>query len=120
MIQDMDKKDYNTIREWIRKNKHLPTFMRDFHDQKDLFKTMGGLETKPPYPEITWMTVHISTIDKFLWWMAFHGYTMQKCRANQPFQDLHEAKEDRREKESEMFRKVLEQGKKESSKNGND
>lgn len=107
MIQDMDIKDYNKIREWIRKHKHLPTFMRDFHDQKDLFKTMGGLETKPPYPEITWMTVHISTIDKFLWWMAFHGYTMQKCRANMPFQDLHEAKDARSEHEMDMLASIL-------------
>ncbi len=113
MIQDMDRKDYDQIREWIRKSKHLPSFLRDFHDQKDLFKTMGGLETKPPYPEITWMTVHISTIDKFLWWMAFHGYTMQKCRAKLPFQDLHEAKDARKEKEFAMFKKVLDENRKE-------
>lgn len=107
----MPKEDYDKIRAWIDEQKHLPAFMRDFHDQKDLFKTMGGLNHDPPHPNHTWMDIHICTVDKFLWWMAFHGYTMQKCRTKMPFQDFSEAVTDRENKETEVFRRFLKENK---------
>lgn len=110
MFENIAQKDYDEIKAWVKKQKHLPPFMRDFHDQKDLFKTIGST----PHPikgDISWIDGHCYTIDKFLWVMAFHGYTLQKCRAKKPFQDIHEAITERREKESEAFTKMLEEEK---------
>lgn len=69
--------------------KHLPKFMRDFHDQKSLFKgiehTYGCAD-----PNVSWEQNHIFVIDYFLWFMAQHGYTLQKirCGADKQFDDI--------------------------------
>mgnify|MGYP003432310755 CR=1 FL=1 len=70
------------IKKYLETGKHLPVFLRDFHDQKDLFKFMHHLykdnlkaEEKP-----NWVQGQIYTIDWFLWFIASHGYTLQKSR----------------------------------------
>lgn len=74
------------IREWLDESRHLPKFLRDFHEQKAIFKRIHGLlrekEQKSDVPrlDITWIDAHIYTIDKFLWHMALRGYTLQKNR----------------------------------------
>lgn len=67
---------------WRKDGKHLPEFMRDFHDQKDLFKAMHETTVWPDneISGITWVQSHILIIDVFLWFMARHGYTLQKTR----------------------------------------
>lgn len=72
--------------------KMLPYFMRDFHDQKDLFKSIETLysksENKMPG---NWIDNHVFTIDWFLWFMADHGYTLQKYRGKKVKTfDIHE------------------------------
>ena len=75
---------------WLQSGKHLPEPMRDFHDQKDLFKSMHylqqdneGVENNP-----SWVNGHIYIIDFFLWFMASRGYTLQKTRTkNIEFKD---------------------------------
>jgi hypothetical protein len=99
---------------WREEGAHLPDFMRDFHDQKDLFKSIAGI---PPPPssiaaaEINWMQAHVYTIDRFLWFMARHGYTLQKSRAKLPFSDIGETLgqmvKDRREAESSILRQAM-------------
>jgi|SRR5688572_5166333 len=62
--------------------KVLPDFMRDFHDQKDLFKAIyelySGAENKI---SSNWVDSHIFTIDFFLWFMAKHGYRLQRFKS---------------------------------------
>lgn len=76
------------IRQWRAEGKHLPPFMRDFHDQKDLFKTIHERYIERP-DGANWVQAHCYTIDFFLWFMSQHGYTLQKSRTRLPFDDLH-------------------------------
>jgi hypothetical protein len=82
----------NALIKWRKRGKHLPAFMRDFHDQKDVFKTMHRMY-QPKADDIikapTWIEGHTYVIDWFLWFMAYHGYTLQKSRAALPFEDIH-------------------------------
>ena len=80
-------------REWRAEQKHLPEFMRDFHNCKDLFKTIDKFivcDEGHPANDISWVQAHCCTIDVFLWFMAMHGYTLQRCRAKVPFDDIGE------------------------------
>ena len=69
-------------RRWLEKGRRLPRFLRDFHDQKDLFKTLeqkwgreGGNYS------VSWVAAQVYVIDRFLRFMALHGYTLQRTRA---------------------------------------
>lgn len=68
--------------EWLESGRHLPDKMRDFHDQKDLFKSMHYLhqDAEGADKNPTWIQGHIYIIDFFLWFMAARGYTLQKTR----------------------------------------
>jgi hypothetical protein len=69
---------------WLKSGKHLPAPMRDFHDQKNLFKSMHALYEGNDGCENTpnWVDGHIYIIDFFLWFMASRGYTLQRTRKN--------------------------------------
>ena len=78
---------------WRKTGAHLPEFLRDFHDQKAVFKLVERLaapdeSNSPRAKKPTWCEAHIYVIDSFLWCMARHGYTLQRCRAKQPFDSL--------------------------------
>jgi hypothetical protein len=69
--------------------RYLPDFMRDFHDQKDLFKTVHEtVHANPGTQRINWVDAQIYTIDVFLWFMALRGYTLQRTRAKYEFLDI--------------------------------
>lgn len=96
--------------EFINKQKHLPSFMRDFHDQKDLFKTVHdwlGKTNPETASKVSWVDGQCYVIDMFLKFMAAHGYTLQKCRAKQGFANLHERIKERKEREAEAFASYL-------------
>lgn len=97
---------------WRKAGKHLPRFMRDFHDQKALFKTVHALTGDPdpanPLP-VTWVNAQIYVIDYFLWCMARHGYTLQKSRANMPFEDIHAAIKQVSDSEIAMLKSLFQQ-----------
>ena len=117
----MTQEDYDNLREFVDNHKHLPSFMRDFHDQKDLFKTIGsGKSPNPMNPTISVTDGMCYTIDNFLWVMAMHGYTLQKCRAKKPFVDIHHSISAREAKETSAFKQMLENAskKKEAEKVG--
>lgn len=69
----------NGLIEWLQSGEYLPGFLRDFHDQKDVFNAMH---------DTIWNANengnardgHIYVIDTFLWYMARCGYTLQKSR----------------------------------------
>lgn len=99
---------------WRNEGRHLPRFMRDFHDQKDLFKAIASI----PAPrdtiaavEVSWIQAHVYTMDRFLWFMARHGYVLRKSGARLPFcnidQTLAVMTAERRESEANMLRGLL-------------
>jgi hypothetical protein len=57
--------------------RYLPRELRDFHDQKDLFKTIEHVSGVGKQ-KISWIDAHIFTIDIFLWFMARRGYLLKK------------------------------------------
>lgn len=76
--------------QWMESGEYLPEILRDFHDQKDLFKAMHqlygkglGCENKP-----NWVDGHQYAIDWFLWYMAQRGYTLQKSRKKVEFREF--------------------------------
>jgi hypothetical protein len=70
------------IAQWLESGKHLPEPMRDFHDQKDLFKSIHYLyqDNENFKASPNWADAHVYVIDAFLWFMASRGYTLQKTR----------------------------------------
>jgi hypothetical protein len=79
---------------WLKSGRYLPGFMRDFHDQKDLFRaihqTIKVHETDMAR-DVTWPIGQVYVIDIFLWWMARRGYTLQRARTDQEFLNIHES-----------------------------
>ena len=88
--------DLNT---YLAKGEYLPKFLRDFHDQKDVFKYLDRVQEKniklhrneERHDSVNWRNAQIYTIDIFLWVMAKNGYTLQQCRRNLPFEDINES-----------------------------
>lgn len=68
--------------DWLKSGEHLPAKMRDFHDQKDLFKSIHYLQkdNEGADKNPSWSQGHVYIIDYFLWFMASRGYTLQKTR----------------------------------------
>ncbi len=103
-----------TFDEWRKQQKHLPDFMRDFHDQKDLFKALfevameGDNEGQIKFFEgLNWQNTHVYTIDIFLWVLAAHGYTLQKNRSDFEFGDISGFISRRREERANKFHEQL-------------
>ncbi|MBO1361562.1 hypothetical protein J2D73_17390 [Acetobacter sacchari] len=85
------------LQAFLESGKYLPDFLRDFHDQKDVFKMLDDVRERSVkkngcsrMADLSWVDAHIYTIDIFLWVMARNGYTLQKSRARQKFRDIHE------------------------------
>ena len=107
---------------WMKSGKYLPAFMRDFHDQKRLFKRIeeirqsdeknGGHRTAE-LPD--WVNAHIYVVDFFLWYMARRGYTLQVSRKKLPFVNIYNDLEDFQKRQDEMFYKELDEMAKEKS-----
>lgn len=78
--------------EWLKSLAYLPPPLRDFHDQKDIFKAMHEIINVQGHEfarSVDWVTGQCYVIDIFLWFMARRGYTLQRSRAKVPFRDLH-------------------------------
>jgi hypothetical protein len=76
---------------WLQSGRYLPAFMRDFHDQKDVFKAIHEIirvEDHGYAKDISWGAGQCYVIDIFLWWMARRGYTLQRSRVDLPFVSL--------------------------------
>lgn len=91
--------------EYLCTGDYLPKFMRDFHDQKLVFKYIdhvlhnAKLNAKKKDDRIgatslgglpDFVAAHTYTIDFFLWVMARHGYVLQKSRKDLEFEDIEE------------------------------
>ena len=82
------------LKAWRAAGKHLPDCLKDFHDQKDVFRAMHQMLGEPD-PKDTefirrpdWIAGQCYVIDCFLWFMARHGYTLQRSRAKLEFDSL--------------------------------
>lgn len=85
------------MQKWRESGEYLPEFMRDFHDQKDLFKALQDVVDRSNAKNgdhrslnASWSEYHIYTVDIFLWVMAGHGYTLQRARRKFAFRDIYE------------------------------
>ena len=76
--------------QWLKAGKHLPAPLRDFHDQKDVFKAMHSLISPDnlSLQRVSWVDGQCYVIDIFLWFMARRGWTLQRVRAKGDFRDL--------------------------------
>ena len=77
--------------EWMKSGKYLPRILRDFHDQKDLFKAMHQIVAVDKHEyckDVGWVQGQCYVIDIFLWFMARRGYTLQRTRQRFDFNDL--------------------------------
>jgi hypothetical protein len=96
------------IRAWLETGEYLPDFMRDFHDQKDVFKALHGtvnVEGHAYAKEVDWVEGQCYTIDIFLWWMAKHGYVLRRARhKGVPFSDLSETLDSEKERRWAAFK----------------
>lgn len=81
---------------WMKSGAYLPPPMRDFHDQKDVFKSVHEMVERSrekrdgiDYTDgVGWVAAQVYSVDFFLWYMARHGYTLQRSRQRLEFQDL--------------------------------
>lgn len=85
----------NDLDAWMKAGKHLPEPLRDFHDQKEVFKAMHDMQKPASHLDaigghysLDFVTGQCYVIDRFLWFMARRGYTLQRSRAALPFRDL--------------------------------
>ncbi len=73
-----------SLQNYLENQENLPDFIKDFHDQKDLFKAIyeqySEGNNKELLSKVNWVDAHCFTIDVFLWWMGRHGYKLQKAR----------------------------------------
>lgn len=95
-----------TACEYVKSGDHLPAPLRDFHDQKDVFKTIHAL-SQSEHSSVTWIMGHIYVIDVFLWFMAKRGWTLQRSRANVDFRDLAADINLVRDRESETLKQLM-------------
>tara|TARA_R110002074_G_scaffold85119_1_gene188411 strand:- start:43 stop:345 length:303 start_codon:yes stop_codon:yes gene_type:complete len=89
MIQ-MTKNEEQQLQEWLESKKYLPSFMRDFHEQKNLFKSIHILYQNNEFADLkpTLTESHGYTVDWFLWYMGSRGYTLQKNKTRIKFADF--------------------------------
>lgn len=96
------------FKKWREDSKHLPEFMRDFHDQKDIFKAMLNYFNNAEDMPVTWQDGHVFTVDWFLWFMAAHGYTLQKTKARcDNFHSLEKTIEMSKKERENQFLKMI-------------
>lgn len=96
--------------QWRRSGDYLPEFMRDFHDQKDLFKALQEVVERSNEKHgahrslnATWTDYHIYSVDIFLWVMAGHGYTLQRSRRKFSFASVYDFIAASRERSSQAL-----------------
>ena len=102
------------FKQWRESGAYLPEFMRDFHDQKDLFKALDEVRERAIAKnggsymrDVSWMDAHVYTTDIFLWVMAGQGYTLQRSRRRFRFGDIYEFVKSSRDRWREQAAAVL-------------
>ena len=96
----------DNLSKWLQSGEYLPVFMRDFHNQKDVFKAMHHVITNANENGNP-RDGHIYVVDTFLWYMARCGYTLQKSRKDVDFKDMDVDIERMKREVAERFRDML-------------
>lgn len=101
----------NDLQSWLKAGAYLPAPLRDFHDQKDVFKTMHALvdPNNESIRQVNWIHGHCYVIDIFLWWMAKRGWTLQRSRANLEFASLDADIAAHKERNVEAFKRMMDE-----------
>ena len=91
----MSENQFSELNKFLKSGEYLPPILRDFHDQKNLFKSMHHLYQDNPSADTApnWRDGHVYTIDWFLWFMASRGYTLQKSRKKIEFREIPDFRE---------------------------
>lgn len=95
---------------WRKAGKYLPQFMRDFHDQKDTFKSLHdtvAIEKNEYCKDVSWVAGQCYVIDIFLWHMARHGYVLRKSNARLPFDDIEQTNAIAKDRAHKMMASAL-------------
>ncbi len=98
------------LEKWRKDGKHLPKFLRDFHEQKEFFKFLHEFNDPKNIEmikDIDWVKGQIYFFDICLWTLARYGWTLQKSSSKQSFEDLDVIMREFTEKRNEMFSKIL-------------
>lgn len=95
-----------TLSEWLESSEYMPEFMRDFHDQKEVFRAMHHIITNANENGNA-RDGHIYVVDTFLWYMARCGYTLQRSRKAVEFRSIDEDIEKTKNDSREIFAKML-------------
>jgi len=96
--------------------KYLPDFIKDFHDQKNLFKFIHSTikveddDKDHILKQISYVEAQIYTIDYFLFIMFKYGYSLQKSRAKVSFFDIDYQMKKWKEKNNDNFLNMLQGG----------
>jgi len=108
----MTPKEESVLQQHLDTGEYLPKELRDFHDQKDLFKAIGDRDVRVhnflPPEIINWCQGQVYTIDHFLYFMAIHGYELRKVKGKVPRYDLQETIESNRKARLEALRPIIE------------
>ena len=100
----------NEIEAWLKSGKYLPLPLRDFHDQKDVFRAIDeSIKVNPAdlVKRPTWIEAQCYVIDVFLWYMARRGYTLQRTRKRGNFRNLEEDVAARKQARDKGFESLL-------------
>ena len=89
--------------------------MKDFHNQKDLFKAIYDLwddGNNKTLNEVNWINAHCFTIDYFLYWMGLHGYKLQKVKKKNvrfydPIETIQNSNDERKKKNDLLLSNIL-------------
>lgn len=95
-----------SLDEWLKSGDYLPKPLRDFHDQKDVFKAMHeivNVEGHDYAKSVNWIAGQCYVIDIFLWFMARRGWTLQRSRAKIEFLDLDESIQAQEDKHTSLI-----------------
>lgn len=106
--KEMNEQQKADLSSYMKQLLYLPKELRDFHDQKDIFKTIGN--RKLDQIEIDWISGQVYTIDHFLWFMALHGYELKKTKSKKIERyDLSTTVEERKEEDRKIFDEYLQE-----------
>lgn len=98
--------NHSSLSDWLESGEYLPVWMRDFHDQKDIFKAMHHVITNANENGNP-RDGHIYVVDTFLWYMARCGYTLQKSRKELDFREMQDDIDSYKKEISDIFSKII-------------
>lgn len=103
----------DNLKDWMARGDHLPAALKDFHDQKEIFKLMhelqqpaDGCESDPAH-SLDYKTGQCYVIDRFLHFMARRGYTLQQSKKQLPFLDMQSELNAKRERDAAAFKSMI-------------